>query len=73
MVVIPVKLAFVDRWIVNPVSLVALSVQVRSICALLNAVATRFDGAAGEPATAVKAEATFDHAEKPPALKARTR
>ena len=63
--VAPVKFAFVDRWIVNPVSLVALSVQVRLICVGLTAVATRFDGAAGEPATAVKAEAMFDQAEKP--------
>ena len=42
-----VKAEFVARWMVKPVSLVALSVQVRLICVELTAVATRFDGAAG--------------------------
>ncbi len=62
-----------DRWIVNPVSLVALSVQVRLIWLGLNAVATRFDGAAGGARGSVVAEAVFDQAEGPTALNARTR
>ena len=73
MVVVPVKLMFVDRWMVNPVSLVALSVQVRLIWFGLKAVATRFDGAAGGAKASVVAEAVFDQAEGPIALNARTR
>ncbi len=73
MVVVPLKLAFAERWIVNPVSLVALSVQVRSTWFGLKAVATRFDGAAGGARAGVVADAVFDQADGPTALKARTR
>jgi hypothetical protein len=58
---------------VKPVSLLALSVQVRLICDGLKAAAAKFDGATGEPGTAVNAEAMFDQAEEPTPLNASTR
>ncbi len=73
MVVTPVKAELVDRWIVKPVSLVALSVQARLIWLGLTARADRPDGAAGGARGSVVAEAVFDHADGPTALNARTR
>jgi hypothetical protein len=63
----------VSRSILNPVSLVELSTQVNEMLVLETAVATRPEGASGGVAFGVVAVATFEKAESPALLLARTR
>jgi len=63
----------VSRSILNPVSLSELSNQVNEMLVLETGVATRPEGAAGGVALGVVALATFENAESPALLLARTR
>ena len=57
----------------NPVSLSELSVQDKEMLVLETGVATRLEGAAGGAGLGVVALATFEKAESPTLLLARTR
>ena len=64
-----VKPMLVDLWTMKPVSVAALSVNVKRTVVRPNCVTARLVGAAE---AGVRAFTVFDHAELPPALKANT-